>query len=267
MAGFVPLIVESPAGQGDAWAASELERTSDGKFWDNDTETWEDEVDLSVDWRVPLIDMLNDQYRADVYGLGSPGSVVHTAWNLLTDEAIGSETFTVTDDVIDNGGSYPDTGGAPYLVEAGKVFGDQNLRGSLVQVNRRIFTGNVTVSESATFLMRLLNAGGNPIGSTALSSATVAVSRVQDDDPTEIEAIASHLIDLSDSYFTGLQDDFQWEGSDPPNAERKGYNFRYSLPTTIDPFPYPESRYLVDFTFYPAAGEPFHAKFLVWARQ
>lgn len=264
----VPLIVLSPPGQGDDWVASELADESEPQlFWDNDVSDWVEEGDLSTDWRIPLTDQLDGRYLNNKAGLGSPGHVTHTARNLLTDGAVGVETLNIV-----GGNSVPvitgppELAGPPFIVEAARVFGDRNLRGTLSQVAERTFQGTVVSGASATILMRVLSCGGDPIGVDALANVFVATYLVNDDDPSYRQLVESHFADLATDYFAGLQEDYQWAGVDPPNAERRGYNFRHIMPDSPTPFPDAGQRYLVDFTFYPNEGSSFHATFLLWAR-
>jgi hypothetical protein len=260
-------------GLGDDWFAARMQRVSDGYwycFTGASAGTFQASPPTS-ERNIPLEELDDIGNQLYGYDLTSALDVLALVYvhdlHAYGEPVRGLRYVNLVDGVDTPASGVVDLNGPPYLVEAGRVFGDQNLRGSLASLSRKVFEGNVLAHESATFLMRVLNSGGNAVGVSAFTSVVASVYLVNDDDPSVRELVVSHIVDLGDAYLGGLLDDYQWQGMDPPNADLKGYNFRWSLPTVEDPFPYPESRYLVEFVFTPVSGEPVAGKFLVWARQ
>ncbi len=78
--------------------------------------------------------------------------------------------------------------------------------------------------------------------------------------PTEIGAQAT--IPISSSVFDTFQTDAYWTDDDGNAIDARGYNFRFTFPSTR--FPLPAKWYKVEITFTPSGGsEPFKVRWVV----
>jgi hypothetical protein len=266
--GFFPIVFHSISqGLGDEWFVARIERQADGYWWCHtgpDAGTFQS-LPPEAERNIPLAEVGGLEYRYDltsditafvlvrVYDTVAVGTPIRGARyvNLID----GTEVPTI--------GSVS-LGGPPYSFEAGLVFPTVGRRGVFTSHAPEI-EGTVYRLAAPTFLGRIVDAGGAPIGAPILDSVQYSIFELSENDPLYENPVTMHQdvsLDPADVVLPALSPGYLWGDTDA-----RGYNFQFTpdVATMGPAFAQPRRHYRLRVRFTPIQGQVFEQRYRVWA--
>jgi hypothetical protein len=126
-------------------------------------------------------------------------------------------------------------------------------------LDARDIAGFVFANGSATLRARIIDAVGNPVGPSAVASATMTVWLLDDQDPAARTAVAGQqgvAVTPAAVLTETLAIDAAW------TRDNVGFNFQHTLDVSVAPaFPAAGSVYLVEYLLTPTVGQVIVVRF------
>lgn len=249
------------AGAGDARYVARLEDRSTGETWDDTAGDWDTVVSTS-DSQIALLedDDETNLYGAFVTGVGNRSPVRVSYYDLTTDASM--TTPLREEDITITAGSAASTGDAPYKIEAMRAHGVNTVETRLNPTREPVCVLFADPLSSPCLLMRIVDAAGEPITPSLISTISYSIYRRSDADLSLNNHVDGHYqrsLTVADVVLSSLQTDYLWD-----DADDTGYNFRHQLDiATYEALSEYGARYDIVYSFTPASGQKFPARYQV----
>jgi hypothetical protein len=249
------------SGAGDTRYVGRLEDRTTGDVWDQNAGEWAGSVSDS-DSQIPLLedDDETNLYGTFVTGVGNRSPVRVAYYDLTSDPSM--TTPLREEDITITAGSAASTGDAPYKIEAMRAHGVNTVETRLNPTRDPVCVLYADPLGSPCLLMRIVDAAGEAITASLISTITYSLYQRSDSDLSLNNHVDGHYqrsLTVADVVLSSLQTDYLWD-----DADDTGYNFRHQLDiATYEALSNYGTRYDLVYSFAPASGQKFPARYQV----